>query len=151
VVCVQNSVLEKLKKELSSLKADSLNPAIIRTRQATNIGTTESLLVDQDPMDIARDGRRAGGSRNGRLRQISLRVTRILSFLLQKDHFRFCRVPPHPSSPRRRYAGSTIDKGRLRVPPSRTGPKANVVNAHMLHSATTPRLCEDQPIRLYPG
>ena len=55
------SVLHKLKKELSSLKAESLNPAAVRARQAATNGTTASLLVDNDAIDMIGDGRRAGG------------------------------------------------------------------------------------------
>jgi len=43
------------------------------------------------------------------------------------------------------------NQGLLQKPSPRVGPTTHVREAKALHSASTPRLCHDVPIRLYQG
>lgn len=135
-------VLEKLRQQLASLKSESLNPVAIRANQAATKGTTASLLVGEQAADMMSHGRLAGGRTHGNLR--SARVV---------------------FAPRAGVRGGgagglggfihrnqeQLQKPSLQKPSPRVGPTSHVLDAKKLHSFTTPRLCDNMPVRLYQG
>jgi hypothetical protein len=56
-----------------------------------------------------------------------------------------------PHSVRARPFTGAVSGGHLRKPSPMVGPSHHVVEAMKLHAATTPRLCENVPTRLYQG